>query len=147
MSGPEMYRNYILFLYLNFLERVKPLDKLITEDTVPPLCLPTTAQVVRLVPGSTVPRNDGQTMEEDEDNGQFRARSLLGYLEVTDVARRWVSTLSNSYFIQIATQRRLFCRHFFNDLFFFCNTFLPHFLDLFATFHSQTVAIWLYTRD
>ena len=147
MSGPEMYRNYILFLYLNFLERVKPLDKLITEDTVPPLCLPTTAQVVRLVPGSTVPRNDGQTMEEDEDNGQFRARSLLGYLEVTDVARRWVSTLSNSYFIQIATQRRLFCRRFFNDVFFFGNTFLPHFLDLFATFHSQTVAIWLYTRD
>ena len=65
-------------------------------------------------------------MEEDDDTRQFRVRSLLRYLEVTDVARRWVSTLSNSYFIQIVTQRRLFCRHYFN------NVFLQHVLTLFS---------------
>ena len=79
---------YIFFIiYFDYSERAKPLDKLITEDTVPPLCLPTTAQVVRLVPGSTVPSNDEQTVE-DEDTHQFRVRKLLGYLEVTDLARR-----------------------------------------------------------
>lgn len=68
-----------------------PLDKLITEDTVPPLCLPTTAQVVRLVPGSTVPKEDDQirnNLAEDENPHQFRPQSLLGFLEVADVGRR-----------------------------------------------------------
>lgn len=68
-----------------------PMDKLISEDTVPPLCLPATAQVVRLVPGSTVPEDDDQIKKEefeDEDPRHFRPQSPLGYLEVADVGRR-----------------------------------------------------------
>ena len=68
-----------------------PIDKLISEDTVPPLCLPATAQVVRLVPGSTVPKDNDQIRNkesEDEDPRHFRPQSPLGYLEVADVGRR-----------------------------------------------------------
>ena len=68
--------------------KVNPLDKLISDDTVPPLCLPATAQVVRLVPGSSVPKNEDEITKEDEDPYYFRAQSPLGYMEVTDVARR-----------------------------------------------------------
>ncbi|XP_068732159.1 von Willebrand factor A domain-containing protein 8-like [Montipora capricornis] len=70
-----------------------PLDKLITEDTVLPLCLPATAQVVRLVPGSMIPKEDDQMtnkQSEDEDPRQLKTRSPLGYLEVADVGRRSV---------------------------------------------------------
>ncbi|XP_074632889.1 von Willebrand factor A domain-containing protein 8-like isoform X1 [Acropora palmata] len=67
------------------------LKKFITEDTIPPLCLSATAQVVRLVPDSMVPEEDNQTTEsEDEDPRQSRTQSLLGYLEVADVGRRSV---------------------------------------------------------
>ena len=79
---------FSLYFLFHSEQKVQPLDKLITEDTVPPLCLPATAQVVRLVPDSTVPENDDQIRKEDEDPRQFRAQSPLGYLEVTDVARR-----------------------------------------------------------
>ena len=68
-----------------------PMDKFISDDTVPPLCLPATAQVVRLVPGSTVPNIDDQIRKEesdDEDPGHVRSQSPLGYLEVADVGRR-----------------------------------------------------------
>ena len=69
------------------------MDKFISEDTVPPLCLPGTAQVVRLVPGSTVLKEDDQMSEkdkesEDKDPRHFRPQSPLGYLEVADVGRR-----------------------------------------------------------
>ena len=65
------------------------MKKFITEDTIPPLSLSATAQVVRLVPDSMVPEEDNQTTEsEDEDPRQSRTQSLLGYLEVADVGRR-----------------------------------------------------------
>lgn len=80
------------FFYAAFISRseqkASPLNKLISEDTIPPLCLPATAQVVRLVPDSTVPKNDDQITNEDDDPRQFRAQRPLGYLEVTDVSRR-----------------------------------------------------------
>lgn len=68
--------------------KVNPLDKLISGDTVPPLCLPATAQVVRLVPVSSVPKSEDQITKEDEDPYHLRAQSPLGYMEVADVARR-----------------------------------------------------------
>ena len=79
---------YPLTLSSHSERKEKLLDKLISEDTVPPICLPATAQVVRLVPDSTIPKNEDQSKEEDEDPRQFRAQRPLGYLEVTDVARK-----------------------------------------------------------
>jgi len=64
------------------------MDKVISDDTVPPLCLPATAQVVRLVPGSSVPKIEDQITKDDENPNHFRAQSPLGYMEVTDVVRR-----------------------------------------------------------
>lgn len=82
-------RDFFYAVFISHSERkVNPLEKLISEDTVPPLCLPATAQVVRLVPDSTVPKNDEQITQEDEDPRQFRVQRPLGYLEVTDVLRR-----------------------------------------------------------
>lgn len=68
--------------------KVNSLDKVISDDTVPPLCLPATAQVVRLVPGSSVPKIEDQITKDDENPNHFRAQSPLGYMEVTDVVRR-----------------------------------------------------------
>lgn len=67
------------------------MNKFITGDTIPPLCLSTTAQVVRLVPDSMVAEEDNQIRNnesEDEDPRHSRMQSLLGYLEVADVGRR-----------------------------------------------------------
>ena len=88
LTGSDIFR-----VFSSFSERqgALPLDKLITEDTVPPLCLPATAQVVRLVPGSMIPKEDDQMTNkesEDEDPRQLKTRSPLGYLEVADVGRR-----------------------------------------------------------
>ena len=78
----------VLFFITHSEYKVNSLDKLISDDTVPPLCLPATAQVVRLVPGSFVPKNEDQITKEDEDSYHLRAQSPLGYMEITDVARR-----------------------------------------------------------
>ena len=68
-----------------------PIDQFISEDTVPPICLPAAAQVVRLVPGSSVPKSDNSIRKdesEDDDPRYVRPQSPLGYLEVADVGRR-----------------------------------------------------------
>ena len=85
-------RFVVSFSLINLEKRGDPsLKKFITDDTIPPLCLSATAQVVRLVPDSIVPEEDNQTRNkesEDEDPRQSRTQSLLGYLEVADVGRR-----------------------------------------------------------
>lgn len=68
-----------------------PIDQFISEDTVPPICLPAAAQVVRLVPGSSVPKSDNSIRKdesEDDDPRYVRPQSPLGYLEVADVGRK-----------------------------------------------------------
>lgn len=68
-----------------------PIDQFISEDTVPPICLPAAAQVVRLVPGSSVPKSDDSIRKEeseDDDPRYVRPQSPLGYLEVADVGRK-----------------------------------------------------------
>ena len=80
--------DFFLCIYSKSEQKVNSFDKLISDDTVPPLCLPATAQVVRLVPGSSVPKIEDQITKEDEDPYHLRAQSPLGYMEVTDVARR-----------------------------------------------------------
>lgn len=96
MLSFSLYRSgdHILSFFILHSERkvAPPMDKLISEDTVPPLCLPGTAQVVRLVPGSTIPKEDQMSEKdkesEDEDPRYFRPQSPLGYLEVADVGKR-----------------------------------------------------------
>ena len=83
-SGQDICCDYILFLCLNFLELVKPLDKLITEDTVPPLCLLITAQLVRLVPGSTC-------------SSQWRLNNGRGW---------WYSSVQGAKFVEILRGHR-----------------------------------------
>ena len=68
-------------------------DSLISDVTVPPVCLPATGQVIRLVPVSVVPEKARQLRREEagEDAAyQLRPQSILGYLEVVDVGRRSV---------------------------------------------------------
>lgn len=84
-------RFVVSFSLINLEKRVDPpMKKFITEDTIPPLCLSATAQVVRLVPDSMVPEEEETRNKEseDEDPRQSRTQSLLGYLEVADVGRR-----------------------------------------------------------
>lgn len=72
---------------------IPPIDQFISGDTVPPICLPAAAQVVRLVPGSSVPKSDNSIRKdesEDDDPRYVRPQSPLGYLEVADVGRRYV---------------------------------------------------------
>lgn len=87
----KQMNNAVFFFSLSEPKVTPPIDQFISEDTVPPICLPAAAQVVRLVPGSSVPKSDNSIRKdesEDDDPRYVRPQSPLGYLEVADVGRR-----------------------------------------------------------